>query len=274
MVPRPFRSALATLTCAIAGSVLLAQASPAQAGPVILPNAISFEYFGLNFASNVVTSNTVGTLDYGGKPGCGGVCTATTALGASPFISATVNEVSFQATGGGIVEVDLGYYIEYLNAPGTYAVNLHAIDSLSGPDGAGMVAALTFGQAGGRPGFFNDFATRDLREVDCANFCTPEAPGPKTGPFTPNNTVQMIANTPYFLQLSLFYRPESSHVQISGLIDPTFTDANFGGTFAYSPGVFDGAAGGVPEPATWAMMLTGFGGLGAVMRSRRRRATA
>jgi len=27
---------------------------------------------------------------------------------------------------------------------------------------------------------------------------------------------------------------------------------------------------GVPEPATWAMMLMGFGGLGAMMRSRRR----
>jgi hypothetical protein len=31
---------------------------------------------------------------------------------------------------------------------------------------------------------------------------------------------------------------------------------------------------GVPEPATWAMMLVGFGGLGAVMRSRRKTATA
>ncbi len=31
---------------------------------------------------------------------------------------------------------------------------------------------------------------------------------------------------------------------------------------------------GVPEPATWAMMLVGFGGLGAVMRSRRKLATA
>jgi hypothetical protein len=30
----------------------------------------------------------------------------------------------------------------------------------------------------------------------------------------------------------------------------------------------------VPEPAAWAMMLVGFGGLGAVMRSRRRMATA
>ncbi|MBX3484700.1 PEPxxWA-CTERM sorting domain-containing protein [Phenylobacterium sp.] len=32
--------------------------------------------------------------------------------------------------------------------------------------------------------------------------------------------------------------------------------------------------GGVPEPATWALMLTGFAGLGARLRSRRRRAEA
>jgi hypothetical protein len=31
---------------------------------------------------------------------------------------------------------------------------------------------------------------------------------------------------------------------------------------------------GVPEPATWAMMLAGFGGVGALMRSRRRVAAA
>ncbi len=32
-------------------------------------------------------------------------------------------------------------------------------------------------------------------------------------------------------------------------------------------------AGGVPEPATWAMMLVGFGGLGAMLRRRRAQAT-
>jgi hypothetical protein len=31
---------------------------------------------------------------------------------------------------------------------------------------------------------------------------------------------------------------------------------------------------GVPEPATWAMMLVGFGGLGLAMRSRRKTLTA
>ncbi len=32
--------------------------------------------------------------------------------------------------------------------------------------------------------------------------------------------------------------------------------------------------GGVPEPATWALMVAGFGGLGATLRSRRKTATA
>jgi hypothetical protein len=31
---------------------------------------------------------------------------------------------------------------------------------------------------------------------------------------------------------------------------------------------------GVPEPATWAMMLLGFGGLGATLRRRRAQAVA
>jgi len=33
----------------------------------------------------------------------------------------------------------------------------------------------------------------------------------------------------------------------------------------------NGGPAGVPEPATWAMMLVGFGGLGAAMRSKRRK---
>ena len=45
------------------------------------------------------------------------------------------------------------------------------------------------------------------------------------------------------------------------------------GSVADSIQINQGAGGvaGVPEPATWAMMLLGFGGLGSVLRSRRAR---
>jgi len=53
-----------------------------------------------------------------------------------------------------------------------------------------------------------------------------------------------------------------------------FSNANNYGNFpTFSSGV-EGTEGAVPEPATWAMMLVGFGGLGLAMRRQRRVALA
>jgi hypothetical protein len=51
-------------------------------------------------------------------------------------------------------------------------------------------------------------------------------------------------------------------------IDPSAGDAF---SLAFSPGVGNAVSGpgGVPEPSTWALMLVGFGGLGAMLRRRR-----
>jgi type VI secretion system secreted protein VgrG len=46
------------------------------------------------------------------------------------------------------------------------------------------------------------------------------------------------------------------------------------GSLGYSGGPAATARGGVPEPSTWALMLVGFGGLGAALRSRHRAASA
>lgn len=247
-------------------AVVFALNSAHAAAVTILPNAVSFEYFGLNFANNIQTSNTLGTLNYSGQPGCGGTCSATTALGASPSVSATVNEVVFQATGGGGVQVDLAYYVEYLNAAGTYTVNLHAIDSLSAPDGAPVSAHLAFGPAGPSTTSFNNFSSVAFQETDCVNGCPP--PGSANpAPFVADHQIQMVANTPYLVQLDLAFRPTTSGVQISGLIDPMFTTDILGGRFIYSPGVFD-ASPAVPEPSTWMMMILGFAGI-SLMAYRR-----
>ncbi|HEY3950863.1 PEPxxWA-CTERM sorting domain-containing protein [Phenylobacterium sp.] len=50
------------------------------------------------------------------------------------------------------------------------------------------------------------------------------------------------------------------------------TQPQFGNPFLAAFTVVDPGVGGVPEPAAWALMLTGFAGLGAMLRRHRRQA--
>ena len=118
-------------------------------------------------------------------------------------------------------------------------------------------------------------------------------------------TVSTTANAKYTLSFwvgTFIDAPSAADVQVDGVDLGTFTNptagvyggdgdnweqfsTSFVGTgsdtlsFIYAGGKsVDGlddisltAQGGIPEPAAWAMMLTGFGGVGAAMRSARRR---
>jgi hypothetical protein len=94
-----------------------------------VPAAISYEYFGLNYADNEATSNTVGVLDYTGGPGCGGTCTATTALGHDPSETIDVDQVVYDGGGGGYSLAELGYYFK-IPGSGQTTIHIHAGDSL------------------------------------------------------------------------------------------------------------------------------------------------
>ncbi len=69
---------------------------------------------------------------------------------------------------------------------------------------------------------------------------------------------------------NMIWKPVSFDFVASGAASTVTLDA----TVAGNSGVFfdDVSVAGVPEPATWAMMMIGFGGMGALLRTRRRTA--
>lgn len=81
-----------------------------------------------------------------------------------------------------------------------------------------------------------------------------------------NNVSGVIGNTPAGLPSAgitaqLVSQGGSQHLVISGTSGPA---GSFGGTVNFAP-----VAGGVPEPASWALMIIGFGSAGALLRRRR-----
>jgi hypothetical protein len=75
------------------------------------------------------------------------------------------------------------------------------------------------------------------------------------------------------------FQPSLSAINSSGTYGFYFSPAPgvYGNYSVGTGGFFDTIAisnGGVPEPATWALMLMGFGGLGTAVRSRRKRTLA
>jgi hypothetical protein len=254
---------------AVAALAALA-AGAAHAAVVVLPDAGSYEYFGLNFAVNIVQSTKVGVLDYTGGPGCGGVCTAATVLGKDPSTSLQVDEVTFDNTSGGFAEAQLFYGVEYVNpTPGTYAVTLHASDGFSGfasDANARGQAYIAFGSPVSDPSDPHAFQTIDYQDTDCVHGCaTGVANYTAPAPIPSNIPVQMVANTPYLLEMWVTIDPFPSGVQLGAQVDPTFTTSAKGGHFIFSPGVTGGA---VPEPAVWTMMLAGIAALGGRLRRK------
>jgi hypothetical protein len=79
-----------------------------------------------------------------------------------------------------------------------------------------------------------------------------------------NGLITPLANNPI---LGGFEGPS---YECGGSFSCYIPDTTYGGAVRYLTGSATAAGGGVPEPAAWALMLVGFGGLGAALRSARR----
>jgi hypothetical protein len=59
-----------------------------------------------------------------------------------------------------------------------------------------------------------------------------------------------------------------------GLVPEQVAPPPAGGPVHVARGAHNTSGGSLPEPASWGLMIIGFGGMGAVLRSRRRRLPA
>jgi hypothetical protein len=180
-------------------------------------------------------------------------------LPAQLTISSNVSNVAASQSGAQVTQTDVGggFHITYYDKTlgvGTVQ-NIDGFNLINGITNllSGDFTKATITGAGGAPGGGSG----------AANF---SSAGGGTLTFTSDleNFSNLVPGSEGFA-LNLLTALPQFHAASGSVLD-SFT-ANGGGNFS-----FDTA--GVPEPATWGLMIAGFGGMGMVLRARRRPALA
>jgi hypothetical protein len=113
---------------------------------------------------------------------------------------------------------------------------------------------------------FYNFLSYSYQDTDCLKYCdegVANSSMPK--PLPANQAIMVNRGQYYFIVESIQVGAATSGVQLTDYADPTITTGP-GDTIEFSPGVLSA----VPEPAVWTLMIVGFTGLGAAVRTRRR----
>lgn len=184
--------------------------------------------------------------------------------------------------------LNAGPTVTGLGANAMYTIDMQfTLDSLNGPRGNGYIKLIDFSNLASDSGFYSHFAQFSAFPLGDSG----------TTDFVAGQSIRLTfsrdaaGTVAAYVNNALIYTvadpTDASATAITALPLTFFTDDFPTGQGEASSGFVDyiriydtaitpGQAGpaGVPEPATWAMMLLGFGGLGAALRQRRTRATA
>lgn len=154
---------------------------------------------------------------------------------------------------------------------GTAAQAAHTITFA--PPAANGSFSGTFGNTAISAGAFSDtfnftMPTGVAAGTISSNFSTDQLNNIDFTAVTLNGTAFSVGSTGQTEFRSLNSLPVTSGTQTLVVSGSSGGNASYSGTLAFTPTV------AVPEPATWAMMITGFGGVGALLRRKRLAATA
>jgi len=221
--------------------------------------------------------------------GAGG--TSTAIVKGTPFISLN----SFADGGQGIAE-EAGLYYDF------EVVNIASPSSQTFvPIGVNATAGMSGTVVGAGPGFANGINLQEEMFIDLTKIGLADAdadfsiayylqgsPVETFNQSTSNVTVKLgttstfsggfkVSDMPLLVETDVPQQvlmqidgdaAGNAFTQLSGFVDPMFT-VPAGYEILFSPGIQNG----VPEPATWAMMLVGLFGVGGMVRRARREAT-
>jgi hypothetical protein len=243
---------LAAVSLATIGSQIGFAASVAQAD-VLPATYFNQAYYG-NFNGFQGTGNPTPGLSVAPFPG---VSASTQNNYNIPYLSATATATNNSAA----AETSLTYYMQ-ISGPGTNVpITLQAsgeTSSSSDPGGFGSSTNFLkiFGDIDGGPGLFYNTCSG----INCIYSSSFSVDGPHTFRTDSSYTIQMDVSV------------VALNGSASGWVDPFF-GAPSGYTITISEGIGNAPvfASAVPEPATWAMLLLGFAGIGFM--AYRRKAT-
>jgi hypothetical protein len=186
---------------------------------------------------------------------------------APSYIDVTgLSSITFSVSTGATVTVNAGNYNDADGIGSVSGENVAGAAGLSGitsPTAGFLTGAFVSNTLGATP------ASLDFTGVGGTSF-TSLSPALQQAFFIGDGLTGDATGT-----TQVFYVPTGATKLYLGLADacgynggPSCYGDNLGSFTVTSTGVSP-SSGGVPEPATWALMLTGFGGMGAVLRRRR-----